>query len=614
MMPFQTRKWPIIVALSILIPLAAGNSVQAQISEVWTETTEEDFATGLGVDTVKVSIRSSPGDIVLTSASEENLALDKNVDDGDDGTAPEKVLDGDLSTFWITKSTQPLGVSITIDLEAQRLIEQIHILGYRDLFRIRGYRISLSLDQSRWETVAENPDNASLDALEIIDATVARYIRVTIITIDEIHAVAISEIQVFGAGYSPSGTYFSEAKDFGTPTNFGKARWAEELPDVGMDITLQFRSDSAQVVDEEIVLTAIDTVTSLANGSIIPGSELVTDENGLFEYFRGYDYDIDYQAGSIWRLETSTIDSGATVLVDYALWGGWSAEYSNPEGSLFQIPEPRQFLQYRANLTTNTINTPRLQEISIAYSSTPVVQKAFGAVRPTEVPIMQESTVSYLFHLIYGSNILGVDTAVISTPSPARVQEVRLDGITLGDSEYDDITTRDRIKIAFAQTIMADSVASLEIDFATTLFLSENSYPSWIVSTITPDNPQYAEQDTTTWTVTTTGIPAGPLISVEAKPNPFSPNGDGLFDETIISYFVAKIAYPQPTSIKIYDLNGNIVRTLRDQMDPAFFYEIAWNGRNDAGELVPPGLYIYQVRVKTDAGEEVTTKTVTVQY
>jgi flagellar hook assembly protein FlgD len=101
---------------------------------------------------------------------------------------------------------------------------------------------------------------------------------------------------------------------------------------------------------------------------------------------------------------------------------------------------------------------------------------------------------------------------------------------------------------------------------------------------------------------------------VEAKPNPFSPNGDGLFDETRISYFVAKIAYPQPLSIEIFDLNGERVKTLRNQNDPAFFYEVPWDGRNDDGDLVPPGLYIYQVRLKADQGEEVVTKTLTVQY
>jgi len=594
----------------LLLSTTGGNS-SAQVSEMWTETTEQDFSTGLGIDTINVDIRSSPGDIVL-AAPNENFALNKSAQDGGDGTGPEKVLDGDLVTFWITKSTQPLGVSIIVDLEAQRLIEQIHILGYRDLFRIRGYRISLSLDGSKWETVAENADNPSVDVLETIAATVARYIRVTIITIDEIHAVAISEIQVFGAGYSPSGSYFSEARDFGGLTNFGKATWVEDLPDRDMDIALQFRTDSITVIDEQIVM--VDPISYLANDHLIPGSELVTDVNNLFEYFKGYDYEIDYETGSIWRLETSTIDSGATIIVDYSIWGTWSPEYSDPQGSLFQIPEPRQYLQYRANLTTNTINTPRLQEISIAYSRTPVVQKALGAVRPTEVPIMEESTVSYLLQLFYGTNTLGVDTLVISTPSPAWVQEVRLDGHTLSGSAYDIFTTKNQIKVGFAESIVADSAASLEIDFNTTLFLSENIYPSWIISTMTPDNPQYVEQDTVTWTVSTTGIPSGSLISVEAKPNPFSPNGDGLFDETIISYFVAKIAYPQPVSIKIYDLNGDQVRTLRDQRDPAFFYEIPWNGRDDSGELVSPGLYIYQVRTKTDAGEEVVTKTITVQY
>jgi hypothetical protein len=179
---------------------------------------------------------------------------------------------------------------------------------------------------------------------------------------------------------------------------------------------------------------------------------------------------------------------------------------------------------------------------------------------------------------------------------------------------FEDFSDREKIKVGFSQPIVADSSATLEIDFTTTLFFSENEYPAQIISNGTPDNPQFVEQGDSTWTVNTIGIPTGTLVSVQAKPNPFSPNGDGLFDETIISYFVAKIAYPQPVSIKIYDLSGDKIRTLRDQRDPAFFYEIPWDGRDDSGDLVLPGVYIYQVRVTTDSGTEVVTKTITVQY
>ena len=614
-MSLITRKCLTFLFLTMLIGIISGGSVQAQVSGIWTETTEEDFATGLGVDTSNVDIHTSPGDIVLAPAN-ENFALGKMATDDDSRTdnSPENIVDEDISTYWSSQTPHCLGVNLIIDLQAQRLIERVNILGGTinpQLFRIRGYRISVSSDNSNWTLVAENSENLDTDVFETVEPIITRYVRVTISVINEVNWVVIGDIQVFGAGYASQGAYYSEARDFGVLTNFGQASWTEQLPDADMDITLQFRSDSVEVVNDGGVLE--DTL-SLANSGIIAGSEVVTDESQTILYNRGIDYDIDYTQGVLWRLETTSIDSSALIMVNYRLWSSWSGEYSDATGSLFQITEPRRYLQYRANLFTSTTNTPVLSEVSIAYHTTPVAQRSLGAVIPNEVPIMQENRLTYLIRFSFGPEDLGIDTVIVSTPSPGRVDQVRWNQAPLPKDRYRDLTDKHALKLGFSETLMADSTADLEIDFLTTLFFSENAYPSLIISRNAADNPQTVEQAESTWTVTTAGIPAGTLVSVEAKPNPFSPNGDGLFDETLISYFVAKIAHPQPLSIKIYDLNGDRIRTLRDQNDPAFFYEIAWDGRDDDGDLVPPGLYIYQVKLKADQGEEVVTKTVTVQY
>jgi hypothetical protein len=612
MMPIWRKTGFLPLTVALLALLFGADFVQAQI---WTETTEEDFATGLGLDTVNVDIYTSPGDIILAGAN-ENFALNKSAvdDDGRTDNSPQNVVDGETLTYWSSQTPHARGVSLIIDLLAERLIERINILGgpiNPQLFRIRGYQISVSLDGKNWTVVAENPENLNADVFETIEATITRYVRVTITEINEINWIVIGDIQIFGAGYASYGSYYSEAKDFGTLTNFGMASWVEDFPDARMDITLQFRSDSTTIINDGGILE--DTL-ALSNTGLVPGTEIVTDESEMFQYNRGVDYDIDYVRGLLWRLEDTTIDSSALIMVDYTLWGGWSEQYTDAQGVLFETTEPRRYLQYRANLFTSTTNTPKLEEISIAYSTTPVASEALGSVIPNEVPIMKEALVTYLLQFAFDSQSLGIDTVVVDTPSPAKLSQVRWNEVTLGTGEFEDLSDRDQIKVGFSQTMVADSAAIMEIDFTTTLFASENEYPSLIISGQTAENPQFVEQSESTWRVSTVGIPSQPLVSVEAKPNPFSPNGDGLFDETIISYFVAKIDRPQPVSIKIYDLNGDKIRTLRDTKDPAFFYEVPWDGRGDDGDLVTPGVYIYQVRVNTDSGEEVVTKTITIQY
>ncbi len=518
------RKFFIFLCAAMLFAFISVSPVGAQVSEVWTETTEEDFASGLGVDTVNVDIHTSPGDIVLAPAN-ENFAFGKMASDDDDrnDNTPANVVDSDISTYWSSQTPHCLGVSLVIDLQAQRLIERVNILGGTinpQLFRIRGYRISVSPDNSNWTLVAENSDNLDADVFETIEPVVTRYVRVTISVINEVNWVVIGDIEVYGAGYASQGSYLSEVKDFGVLTNFGQASWVEQLPQADMDITMQFRSDSVTIDNDGGILE--DTL-ALANTGIIAGSEVVTDESEMLLYNRGIDYDIDYDQGLLWRLETTSIDSSALIMVDYRLWSGWSEAYSDAQGSLFETIEPRRYLQYRANLFTSTTDTPVLEEISIVYDTTPIAQRSLGSVIPNEVPIMEEARLTYLIRFEFGSGDRGIDTVAVFTPSPARVEAVRWNQESLAEDQYQDLSDRHFIKIGFDQTLTAADTADLEIDFTTTLFFSENEYPSLVSSRNAAGNPQTVEQSDSTWTVTTVGIPTGTLVSVEAKPNPFSP-------------------------------------------------------------------------------------------
>ncbi|MBN1559978.1 ExeM/NucH family extracellular endonuclease [candidate division KSB1 bacterium] len=72
-------------------------------------------------------------------------------------------------------------------------------------------------------------------------------------------------------------------------------------------------------------------------------------------------------------------------------------------------------------------------------------------------------------------------------------------------------------------------------------------------------------------------------------PNPFNPF-------TIIRYDVAKT---ERVMIRLYDVRGRLVRMLLDENRDAGSFEICWDGRNDADQLVAAGLYF----CKMDAGD-----------
>jgi hypothetical protein len=94
------------------------------------------------------------------------------------------------------------------------------------------------------------------------------------------------------------------------------------------------------------------------------------------------------------------------------------------------------------------------------------------------------------------------------------------------------------------------------------------------------------------------------ISGVSFSPNPFSPNGDGLYEETDISFFLSKDA---TVSIDIYDIEGNPVRTIKRLFPitaegnpsgrPGRVSGISWDGRSQSGVVVPYGIYVVRFTV-----------------
>jgi hypothetical protein len=103
--------------------------------------------------------------------------------------------------------------------------------------------------------------------------------------------------------------------------------------------------------------------------------------------------------------------------------------------------------------------------------------------------------------------------------------------------------------------------------------------------------------------------PAEVFSGVIFSPNPFSPNGDGLYDQTNISFFLTEEA---TVTIEIFDIEGNRVRRLienlpfsaQDSRDerPGRITAISWDGRNNMGGTVPFGIYICRFTVTYQMG------------
>ena len=86
-------------------------------------------------------------------------------------------------------------------------------------------------------------------------------------------------------------------------------------------------------------------------------------------------------------------------------------------------------------------------------------------------------------------------------------------------------------------------------------------------------------------------------------PKVFTPNGDGINDHTDIELSVFHLEGAKQLRVDIYDLSGRRVRDLSKITEhPSGERRVEWDGRDEVGVVVSPGIYLVQVGFAVDSG------------
>jgi gliding motility-associated-like protein len=110
-----------------------------------------------------------------------------------------------------------------------------------------------------------------------------------------------------------------------------------------------------------------------------------------------------------------------------------------------------------------------------------------------------------------------------------------------------------------------------------------------------------------------TAVQEGLIALASPGPRVMTPNGDGVNDVLAIRFALLKLRKDRPVEVSIFDLVGKQVRELKANRQRGEFLAV-WDGRSNAGHLVPPGIYLCRVKVTSDTRNEVVTRVVYVMY
>lgn len=506
------------------------------------------------------------GGISLRRIEGENIALYKPSD-------ADRLVDGDLTQGYAYQQ-DPMGSYKEVDLvdpfKVNKLVLYTGGTNPLDFPRIspRGFAAEISLDNYRFEEMyiineigITNADNGGYEYAEVsFPPEMARYVRYRITATRPSGSLPphIGEMMVYGIGYTYRGEYDSPWLDLGSPTaykNFEQITWEGDTPS-GTQIVVQTRT--------------------------------LPEEKGTPSK--------------------------------------WSAEHTE-RSFAFDSPEPAIKFQYRVKLSTGKVdNTPLFKSLKVSFSkdNQPLVSGS-GSIYPNTVPMGVDTSFVYTlsYKLDKGQNI---KTVVISVPNYARVDSLTGTVLTKtlipGDFATDK-STNDSLYVTLNTPITGSGGTGndvLRIYFRTTLLTNVHEFGAGVMNSTNNDgagpvkvweNPDYP------WIVSTNTITGELLSQVKANPKVLTPNKDGKNDFTVLEFILSKTR--TKVKITIFSSEGTLVRTLYDgTLEPSYYTHDndpgRWDGKNGDGDLVPPGIYVFQVIADTDEGEKVKMGTVVVAY
>lgn len=513
-------------------------------------------------------------------------------------------------------------------------------------------------------TVELEPENEEPVVELTIPPQYVRYIRLKSQTTV---GFEIAEFRVFGSGFVPRADYLSNVFDFGAELAlWGRVRWQEEHIGVERLSRLQISSRSgwdATPVEftrqhrgyGEDVPWREGAVATTAAGDAIDLDDM-EDGQAALDLFNALPIAERNQV-ALTQDEYDDLrnaDKG-DVRDDLVAWSRWSPPYKRTAEDTLGVPilspGPRRYFQLKAEFASEDLESARaLGALAFTVSNPPLTERIVSEVVPRQVEL--GVPVSFTYAVLPTKMRRGVDLGfdVFEIATPVRAEAVETIEVVHADGA---VQTADFTGVALTDLPVQDASGLFAVEAATERYLRVR-FPAIEESDLAADRAAVVKIRFqcrvlrfgttfagTAWNSTTDAlgqrviggnaadlgpadddlIPLGAadpndlavkvplagrrlMINVAAQPRLFSPNGDGINDETRIHCDLVRLVDAAPLTVRVFDLAGRRVRTLFAGEQGGGSFAVAWDGTDAAGRRVPPGIYLFRVHLATDAKKE----------
>ncbi|MEE3260109.1 MAG: gliding motility-associated C-terminal domain-containing protein [Candidatus Latescibacterota bacterium] len=404
----------------------------------------------------------------------------------------------------------------------------------------------------------------------------------------------IDEVEVYGTGFLQQGRYLSNIIDLGDRATVGFVEWVEDIvghPDFS-DLEVRVRTGSDD--------------TPLIYLEKIPIGE------GVFEF--------EEVTRERYADELLPIERGG-IREDTEYWSPW---FRVRMEELLRAPTPRRHIQFSFEFEGGLFTTRQVDELRFDYLQPPIADGLRAEVFPRLAKAEEPATFRYAVRLRSDGEIRGFDRLEVDTNIPVMaVREVVLDGVPIDFAV--DFIREEGFSISFP--LVRHDEAVLEFTFDLPIFRFGTTFSGRAYNIRSGEVPQRLEPDEATdfgpgdfaeLSNLSVAIPKpqiGKLVGeIAFGLRVFTPNGDGINDELDVFFNVLQLTRSALVRLALFDLAGREVYEVFGEERGVGPVEVRWDGRLEDGRMVLPGSYIWVLRVRSDAFEEVHSGTLGVAY
>ena len=419
--------------------------------------------------------------------------------------------------------------------------------------------------------------------------------------------LGLADIEVYGGGFVSSAYYETDIIELEDVASWGEISWGgRQDPNARVEIRTRTGTDPHPEIFWEFREEQQDNIKFLQGGG----------ELTMAEYQREYEkLSDDYKPD---RVEDR-------VSLDRDNWSSWSGpyEFNNP-GVNIVSPSPNKYFQISVSFVSTVDNGGKIDHIEFKASVPPAVRGLIGEISPINTDIGRVTHFTYYIRPTIRSGDNGFDSIEISTPSGVTsVDSLRIGAINQPNFKWKIRDDQLGFEVELPRKLQpTDSGTLVEIIFNApilrevgTVFegrVFDSSKLREVRQRIIQGNASddiYGNRLSVR-----TSLSRSLLFSPQITPNPFTPNADGVNDVATISYKLLRVTNSVPISVAIFDLSGQLVKTLFSGIKPFGTYSHSWDGTDNSNRLLPPGVYVSRIEVDLESEKEISSGVISLVY